>query len=118
MARNVLPVNDIVVSGLSDPAPVAGIPADDHEFTNDDRNLTFLRLENTDGSTRVVTIEIPGELESGLDNPNREISLTAGQVKFVGPFNSDLYNQPDTELVYVDVDSALVLITVFQLEGE
>lgn len=104
MPRVNIPVTAIVEAGIVAPTAVTGDAANDHSFVNDGR--TFLEAKNTSAGSLDVTI-ITSQQVSGLDLADRVVTIAAGVVKVIGPFNASVYAQSsDLNKVWVDITSA------------
>lgn len=77
----------------------------DSDATNNhyfvDNGRTFLLVRNANAGAQTVTIEIPGEVDAGINNADRSVSINAAASKYIGPFDSR-YWQPGTNQVYVN----------------
>lgn len=65
---------------------------------------TLLWLSNGSGSTRTVTVEVPGNVDVDLPVTSRTYSLSAGQAGFTGVFPRAIYGSQ----ILVDVSGATV----------
>lgn len=98
-ARIEITPSQIVPTGVAQPAQTDGI-ADGHKFVNNGK--VFVECENTHTGALDFTFQTPktiGDLAVG----ERIVSLEADDVKPIGPFPTDLYNNPDG-MVYLDYD--------------
>jgi hypothetical protein len=96
-----LTVTAITDAGVALPAATNGT-VDGHVFTNDGN--TVLEIKNNNASTRVVTIQCGGAYK-GRSFEDQDVSLTTGQTKHVGTFDTSVYNITtgvDKNKVYVD----------------
>lgn len=82
------------------PAAEQNSDATNNHFLVDD-GRTVLLVRNNNAGVQTLTIEIPGEVDSGINNADREISIPAGASRYVGPFNNR-YWQPGTNQVYIN----------------
>jgi hypothetical protein len=104
MARTTLTVTAITDAGVALPAATNGT-VDGHMFTNDGN--TVLEIKNNGAATRVVTIQLGGAYK-GRNFEDQTVSLTTGQTKHVGVFDTSVYNittGADKAKVYVDFPS-------------
>lgn len=122
MARALLEPEEIVITGLADPTEEDGDPVDGHYFENGSGTRLVLRVRNAGASSHTLTIPIPGEVDAGIDKPDRDIVVGAGETQYVGPFDSSIYNQeddPDTlstsTAVYLDPDHADLKLVLLEI---
>ena len=110
MARTTLAVQQIERSGLAPAYSAANV--DGHAVPNN--GVTFIQVKNVSGSPVTVTIQLPQTVD-GQTVPNKTVSVpaTTGD-RMIGPFTPALYNQPNTDQVYVDF-SAVTSVTVAAL---
>lgn len=115
MARTELTVETIDIDGAFR-AAVAGDVANGNMFDNAGGVLVI--AENTDGANpHTVTIVTPKQV-GGLDIEDPVVTVAASATALIGPFPSGTFNQPsgaDAGKVYLDVDDALVTLTVYRL---
>ena len=111
MARTELSSQDIVRAGLQ--ASYTAVIADGHKFLNGGREI--IHIINSNASTIVLTIMTPMTVDS-LDVAERTISIPTTEERFVGPFQSNVYNQPADRMVYIDYDiQASVTVAILTL---
>jgi hypothetical protein len=113
MARQVESVQSIVRAGL-EPTYAAGDAVNHHEFTNDGE--TFIIVINAGGGSINVTIDAI-KLVDGEAVSDRVVAVPAGETRFIGPFPTDIYNQPTGE-VHFDLSGATsVTVAAVQLKN-
>ena len=122
MARVQLVPTEITVVGVEEPVEVDGDPTNDHYFENDAQETVFLQVRNAGVTPHTLTLEIPGEVDTGIPKTDRVISIPAGETWYVGPFDGSIYNQEDdpdtlaiTTAVYVNPASADLKLILLQL---
>lgn len=111
MARTELTSQKITTAGIA-PSPVVGT-ADGHWFSNPASSARsgtrFVRVENTGAVSRDITFQT-GNVVEGHEIEETTLSIPAGVVRLIGPFNPRVYNRPaggaDPDTVYVDYDAA------------
>lgn len=108
MARTELSLQTTSRAGL-DPAYVAAT-ADGEGFDNTSQKA-FLHVKNAGGGGVVVSIDTPGTVD-GLAIPSLDVTVPAGEERFIGPFPRNVYNQNDSagdtgleEAVFIDTDT-------------
>lgn len=87
-------------TGLAQPAGVAVDVANGHVIENAECERTLLRVTNTAGTDKVVTIkagDYPPALAAGLGDLAVTVAATSG-VQFIGPFESGRFLQNDGSL--------------------
>lgn len=99
MARTAIPYSVWVAnSNLTDPAGTTLDPTNDHVINNPSKpELTMLRVTNTSGSPRIVTVKAgdsPPALAAGLGDLTVTVAATTG-VQWIGPFESGRFIQAD-----------------------
>lgn len=113
MARQALAVQTIVEGGLN--MAMTAAHADGHKFPN--KGKEKIRVLNGSGGSINVTIAT-GKTVQGLAVADKVVAVPAGETRFIGPFNSDLYNQPsgaDAGQVFVDFSAqASVTLAAFR----
>jgi len=106
MARTVLTVQEIVISGLENALEAAN--ADGEEFANDGN--VFIMAANGSGGAITLTFKTPGTVGGGVAIDEHEVSIAAGDEEMIGPFDPAIFNQSDGN---VDLDfSAVTSLTV------
>ncbi|MEV4749072.1 hypothetical protein AB0K21_22060 [Streptosporangium sp. NPDC049248] len=113
MARADLPVTLMTRAGhnLAAALPTPAI-ADGHMFTNNGRRM--VRVKNSNGASRTVTVQIPGEVE-GQAVPDRTYTVAATTGDVLIPPLPGVYNQANGK-VYLDYsDPAGVTVEVLEL---
>jgi hypothetical protein len=118
MARTAVSYSNWVAnSNLSDPAGTALDATNDHTIANAVPELTVLRVTNTSGSDRIVTVKAstgdPG-WRRGQGDLTVTVAATSG-VQWIGPLSSSKYLQPDGSLSIDIVASHTGTITAFKL---
>lgn len=117
MARTAVPYSTLVAnSNLTDPAGTALDATNDHVIAAAVPENTILRVTNTNGSDRVITIlagDSPPALASGLGNLDVTVAATTG-VQWIGPFESGRFLQNDGTM-HIDVAASMTgTITAFK----
>jgi hypothetical protein len=115
MARTAVAAETINSQTTRTPTFTAAI-ADGHMAMND--GLTYLRVKNTDGSSKTVTVLIPATL-AGVAAANggrtHTVPATTGDVT-IGPFPAE-YTQPSDGRVWWDYSATTgVTVAVLQVE--
>lgn len=112
MPRDVLTATKLSSAGVAPPAEVDGDPVDNHQFQNSGK--TFLVVRNNGASAHTVTLVTPGAIE-GLALADRQISVPAGETRYIGPFSPGTYNNPNSSTVFLDADSADLKLSLLEL---
>ena len=87
---------------------------DGHQVENSGGRI-ILHVRNAGENEVTITVR-SGYAVSGLKLQDRQVSVPAGGSVFVGPFDSQVYNQPGTSQVHfdvsdpIDVDVAVLLV--------
>ncbi len=89
MAYTLLTATEINRAGVAWPSGTAGV-AGGHCFANTGREFVRVTAPAAGGT---LTINTPGQ-KDGLDIEDLAVTFTASQVKAIGPFPPNLYNQP------------------------
>lgn len=110
MARTTLSVQTIDVDGLE--ASYTAANGDGHSFANDGR--VILHVKNDDAADKTITIQTPATTREGVDIDEVEVTVTAGEDRFIGPFSRKNFNQA-SGVVYVDY-SAVTSVTIAALK--
>lgn len=55
-------------------------------------NGGVLVVQNDDGASTTVTVETPGKTRFGLDQPDVQITVPAGERRYIGPLSSGLHD--------------------------
>ena len=70
-----------------------------------------MHVKNAGGGGVVVSIDTPGTVD-GLAIPSLDVTVPAGEERFIGPFPRNVYNQDDSagdtsiaEAVFIDTDT-------------
>ncbi len=105
MARTELTVQKILSSGLN--ATYTGATADGEAFNNAGEDVV-VHIVNGSGGAVVLTVQTPMQ-QDGLDVAEQTVSVPAGEDRFVGPFQRDIYAKVDGVLsipsaVWIDTD--------------
>lgn len=108
MARTELALQSTARTGL-DPAYTAATA--DGEGIDNDSQRAFIHVKNAGGGAVVVSINTPGTVD-GLAIPSLDVTVPAGEERFIGPFPRNVYNQDDSagdtsiaEAVFIDTDT-------------
>lgn len=104
MARVALTPQQIALTGLTPTftAPTDAGAGGGWSFPN--TGDTFIRIKNTGGAQRVVTLLTPATIGGvAISDPTVTIPATTGDI-LIGPFDPSLFNQSDGA-VYVEVDA-------------
>lgn len=110
MAQQETP-QEIVPDGLT--ASYVAAQAGGHVVTND--GATFLHIKNTNGSARTLTIASNMTLADGRPVVDRDEVIAATSEQFLGPFETDIYNNSDGQLELSWSATAGVTLAVLQL---
>jgi hypothetical protein len=109
MARAELTLQATVRTGLNPSYTAAA--ADGHSFDNESQRVA-LHVKNAGGGPVVVTINTVPPTLDGLAIPDLQVTVPAGEERFIGPFPKDLYTQDDSggdtgveKAVFVDTDT-------------
>lgn len=117
MARTAVAYSALVAnSNLSDPAGTALDATNDHVIAAAQPENTILRVTNTNGTDRIVTIVAgpnPPALAAGLGNLDVTVAATTG-VQWIGPFESGRFLQADGTMLINVVTSHTGTITAFK----
>lgn len=116
MARTAVPYSTLVGnSNLADPAGTALDPTNDHVINAAVPERTLLRVTNTNGTDRVITIvagDYPPAMAAGQGNLDVTVAATTG-VQWIGPFESGRFMQSDGTLLIDGAASIAGTITAF-----
>jgi hypothetical protein len=63
-----------------------------------------LHVKNAGGGDCTITALTPSTANQGLTIEDPEIVVTAGEDRFIGPFDPSLFNQADGSGVWLDFD--------------
>ncbi|MFC7641446.1 hypothetical protein ACFQX6_10995 [Streptosporangium lutulentum] len=113
MARADLPVTPMTRAGhdLAGALPTLAT-VDGHMFVNNGRRM--VRVKNSNGAARTVTVQIPGEVE-GQPIPDRPYTVEATTGDLLIPPLPAIYNQANGK-VYLDYsDPASLSVEVLEL---
>lgn len=117
MARTAVAYSTLVAnSNLTDPAGTALDATNDHVINAAVPENTILRVTNTNGSDRIITIVAgtnPPALAAGLGNLDVTVAATTG-VQWIGPFESGRFLQSDGTMHINVVASHTGTITAFK----
>jgi hypothetical protein len=94
MARSAIPVTISVKEGVVQPSVTSSDATNKHYIANNDGRI-ILEINNTNAGTQTVTF-LTSRVLQGLPVTNLIVSLTTGQIKYAGPFPTDLFNQTYT----------------------
>jgi hypothetical protein len=118
MARTAVSYSNWVAnSNLSDPAGTALDATNDHTIAAARPELTLLRITNTSGADRIVTIKAGGgdpAWRRGQGDLNVTVTASTG-VQWIGPLSSSRFLQTDGSLQIDIVASHTGTITAFKL---
>lgn len=116
MARTAVPYSPLVPnSNLADPAGTTLDATNDHVIAAARPEQTFLRVTNTSGADRIVTIkagDYPPAWAAGLGDLAVTVAATTG-VQWIGPFESGRFLQNNGTLEIDVVASHTGTITAF-----
>lgn len=100
-----LSVLEITRAGVDVGAVAAGAGGDEFANTGEE----FLYVKNADASGKVVTI-VTQQTIDGQAVADRTVSVAASEEKFIGPFQTSVYNDTDglVQVTYDDVTSVTV----------
>lgn len=90
MARTALSVQQISRDGLT--PTYTSATTDGHSVVNDGR--VFIHVKNNGASPITVTVQTPGAVD-GLAIADRQVTVSNGSEKMIGPFLPNVYNQSD-----------------------
>lgn len=100
-------ITPTVLSDAGTTMTLAAASGDGHKFPNTGRELVVV----TNDYTATVTLTVvTGGTAGGIAISDVDISLTAGQSKIVGPFNTAIFNQPsgsDAGRIYLNWSAAV-----------
>lgn len=117
MARTAVAYSALVAnSNLSDPAGTTLDATNDHVINAAQPENTILRVTNTNGTDRIITIVAgpnPPALAAGLGNLDVTVAATSG-VQWIGPFESGRFLQADGTMLINVVTSHTGTITAFK----
>lgn len=118
MARTVLPYSNLVAnSHLTDPAGTTIDQANGMYIAASRPELTLLRVANTNGSPRVVTVKAgssPPAGAAGQGDLTQSVPATTG-VEWLGPFESGRFLQSDGTIQIDFAASFAGTITAFKV---
>jgi hypothetical protein len=118
MARTAVAYSNLVAnSNLTDPAGTALDATNDHVINNAVPEETILRVTNTNGTDRIITIKAgdnPPALGAGLGDLAVTVAATTG-VQWLGPFESGRFLQSDGTMEIDVVASHTGTITAFRV---
>ena len=103
--RDTITPTNLSASGVAQTLSAAS--GDGHKFSNTNRDILVVTNDYTD--TVTLTIVTGGQV-GGLDIDDIDISLTAGQTKMAGPFETTIFNQTsgsDAGKIYINFDAAV-----------
>lgn len=112
MARTVIPITDIAVTGTSLPSQTAGDATNHNQFGPNDGQV-WLEVENVSTTTtEKFTLVIPGTVD-GIAIEDKEFEVPKETTRLFGPFPpADFNNEGD---VYVNPASAELKFRAFRL---
>ncbi len=75
---------------------------------------TYIVINNTAATDLQVTAKVPALVDKDLTIEDRQLTITAGAAMVFGPFDPNIYNQPDgTNTLYLDSTAAALIISAF-----
>lgn len=108
MARTELTLQTTARTGLN---PSYTAATADGEGIDNDSQRVVLHVKNAGGGACVVSLDTPGTVD-GLAIPSLDVTVPAGEERFIGPFPKNVYNQDDSagdtgveECVFIDTDT-------------
>lgn len=118
MARTAVAYSPLVSnSSIADPAGTALDATNDHAVLKADPERTVLRVTNTSGSARTVTVKAgayPPAIAASIGDLTVSVPASTG-VRFIGPFESGRFAQFDGSLA-VDIETGHTgTITAFRI---
>ncbi len=118
MARTAVAYSNLVAnSNLTDPAGTALDATNDHVINDAIPERTVLRITNTSGADRIVTVkagDYPPAMAAGQGDLTVTVVATTG-VQWLGPFESGRFIQADGTMEIDIVASHTGTITAFKL---
>lgn len=113
MARVNVPVTQVTLAGVEDPAATAGNVSEGHSIAGNDGRV-FITVENADAAaTHKVTVNTPGT-SGGMGIEDDAVTVGKSAKVKIGPFPPQTFNQSNGQL-YVNVDSAELKLRAFRL---
>ena len=99
MARVSLARQQLADTGLS--AAYSPAAAEGHKAENNGRVILHVRNYSEDDINVII---LSGYVRAGLKLADRVVTVGAGEEKFIGPFEPDVYNQSDggKDHIYID----------------
>lgn len=100
-------ITPTVLSDAGTTMTLAAASGDGHKFPNTGRE--FVVVTNSYTATVTLTV-VTGGNAGGIAISDVDVSLTAGQSKIVGPFNTAIFNQPsgsDAGRIYLNWSAAV-----------
>jgi hypothetical protein len=114
MARLVLTPTIITRLGANPGSEVApALAVDGLQYTGE-ANM-FFQVRNNGATPETVTVYIPGEVDTGIENPERIFTVDPGEIEFRGVF-PQLYHQPGSTDIYIDVTSTDLKFILYKLQ--
>lgn len=113
MARIEVPVTQVVLAGVEDPAATTGNVSEGHFIAGNDGRIA-ITVENADAAaTHKVTVITPGTA-GGMPIEDDAVTVPkSGKLK-IGPFPPQVFNQSNGQ-VYLGVDSAELKLRAFRV---
>lgn len=113
MARVEVPVTQVTLAGVEDPAATAGNASEGNFVASNDGHI-FLVVENADAAaTHKVTVVTPGT-SGGMAIEDDAITVGKSAKVKIGPFPVQTFNQSNGQ-IYVNVDSAELKLRAFRI---
>lgn len=94
MARTELSVQQVSSAGLNATYSAANV---DGEAINNAGEDVIIHVKNGSGGGLTVTVQTPMQ-QDGLDVAERQVSVPAGEDRFIGPFRRSVYAKLDSTL--------------------
>lgn len=110
MPRVAIPITEVRRSGVA-LSTIGSDATNDHYFMAS--GLVVLYVRNTGTSASVVEIPLTAAPDGQTVAP-RQVSVPAGEERYIGPFPTRDYLQPDGS-IYVNVDSSSLLLGVLKV---
>lgn len=100
MPRVVIPVTQVLDTGVAPPAQTNGDLTNKHYIDGNDGRI-MIEVVSSDAGAQSVTIETPGTVGTGLAIGDQVVAVPAGVTRMIGPFAPGIYNQGDGS-IYVN----------------
>lgn len=101
MARTQIPIQELAANGGTDAdiSWTSGDDANEHYFDNTGREI--LLMQSDDGSKTATIVSVADHYGRTLD---KTLAPAAGKLGAAGPFPQNLFSQPGTGRVHIDLD--------------